>query len=159
MSSQVSDSTESKNRNVSTPAVADSAVAPPSILRTAVYFPVPDVASIGAYYRDTMGFDCLYSAGDPAEFGIYGREGATVMFRRVTGASRLCPNEAQGGTWDVFCWVRGVDALFNELAAKGAVVVYPITVQPYGTREFAIRDPLGHVWGFGEDTNQQAPLA
>jgi hypothetical protein len=35
------------------------------ILRAAAYFPVPDVALAGHYYRDTLGFRCEYSAGDP----------------------------------------------------------------------------------------------
>ena len=53
-------------------------------------------------------------------------------------------------SWDVFCWVSGLDALFRELEEKGATIVHPPVVQPYGMREFAIRDPLGRVWGFGE---------
>ena len=122
-----------------------------TILRIAVYFPVPDVATIGEYYRDILGFACQYTAGAPPEFAIYSREGATVMFRRVPDASRLRPIEAQGGTWDAFCWVHGLDALHQELAGKGATVVYAPVLQPYGTREFAVRDPLGRVWGFGED--------
>src|SRR5688572_769539 len=128
MSSQVADSTNSQIPSVATAVAAASTAAPPSILRCAVYFPVPDVASIGGYYRDVMGFVCLYSAGEPAEFAIYGREGATVMFRRVSDPSRLRPNEGQGGTWDVFCWVQRVDALFSELTAKGASIVYAPTL-------------------------------
>jgi len=133
-----------------------STTAGPTILRSAVYFPVPDVASIGAYYRSVLGFACQYAAGDPPEFAIYSREGATVMFRRVRDATRLRPIEAQGGTWDAFSWVRGLDALHRELAEKGATVVYAPVLQPYGTREFAVRDPLGHVWGFGEDGGSAA---
>jgi uncharacterized glyoxalase superfamily protein PhnB len=121
-----------------------------AITRSASYFPVPDVVSIGSYYRDVLGFRCEYSAGEPPEFAIYSRDSAAVMFRRVRDATLLRPNESQGGTWDVFCWVSGLDALYRELEQKGATIVYPPVAQPYGTREFAIRDPLGRVWGFGE---------
>ena len=121
------------------------------ILRSATYLPVPDVSKIGAYYRDVLGFRCEGSAGDPPEFAIYSRGKAAVMLRRVANAALIRPNESQGGTWDVFCWVNDADALFEELTRKGADVVYGPVVQPYGIREFAVRDPIGHVLGFGQD--------
>ena len=118
------------------------------ILRGATYFPVPDVLSAGAHYRDVLGFTCEYAAGP--EFAIYRRGGSAIMLRRVADASLLSPNERQGGTWDMFCWVSDLDALFDELVSRGATVVYPPTLQPYGMREFAVRDPNGYVLGFGE---------
>jgi uncharacterized glyoxalase superfamily protein PhnB len=72
------------------------------------------------------------------------------MLKRVADASRIHPNEAQGGTWDVFFWVANVDALYDELRARGAAIAYEPIVQPYGVKEFAARDPLGYVLGFGE---------
>jgi catechol 2,3-dioxygenase-like lactoylglutathione lyase family enzyme len=121
------------------------------IIRGAPYFPVADVAAIGAYYRDVLGFRCEYSAGDPPEFAIHSRDGSPVMFRRAPDPGRIWPNEAQGGTWDAFYWVDDVDALHGELAGKGASVVYPPVVQPYGMKEFAVRDPNGYVLGFGQE--------
>jgi uncharacterized glyoxalase superfamily protein PhnB len=120
------------------------------ILRGAPYFPVPDVSTIGTYYRDVLGFQCEYLAGDPPEFAVHSRSGSAVMFRRAPDPSLICPNEKQGGTWDVFFWVNDVQALYSELALKGAVVVYPPVVQPYGMKEFAVRDPNGYVLGFGQ---------
>jgi uncharacterized glyoxalase superfamily protein PhnB len=123
---------------------------PADIIRGAPYFPVADVSTIGAYYRDVLGFACEYSAGDPPEFAVYSRDGSPIMFRRVSDPLRISPNERQGGTWDVFFWVSDVDRLYDELAAKRAVVVYAPTVQPYGMKEFAVRDPNGYVLGFGQ---------
>jgi catechol 2,3-dioxygenase-like lactoylglutathione lyase family enzyme len=121
---------------------------PSDIIRAATYLPVRDVVATATYYRDVLGFRCEYEAGTPPEFAIYVRGAATLMLRRV--ATRVVPSEAQGGTWDVFCWVTDLDALFQELRGKDATVVYPPTLQPYGVREFAIRDCDGHVLGFGE---------
>jgi catechol 2,3-dioxygenase-like lactoylglutathione lyase family enzyme len=118
------------------------------ITRGAPYFPVPDPAAIDTYYRDVLGFRCEYAAGN--EFSIWSRGAATIMFRRVAEPSRIMPNESQGGTWDVFCWVNDVGALHDELAARGATIVYPPTVMPYGMKEFAVRDPNGYVLGFGQ---------
>ena len=91
----------------------------PVILRSATYLPVPDVSGIGAYYRDVLGFTCEYSAGDPPEFAVFKRDGCAVMFRRVPEPGLICPNDRQGGTWDVFCWVDDVDALHAEFERKG----------------------------------------
>lgn len=120
------------------------------ILRAAPYFPVTDVAALGGYYETVLGFRREYAAGDPPEFAIYSRDGAPLMFRRVSNGSAIRPVEMQGGTWDVFFWVSDVDLLFTELRGRGASVVHAPVLQPYGIREFAIRDPAGHVLGFGQ---------
>jgi len=120
------------------------------ILRGAPYFPVADVALTGDYYHDVFGFEREYAAGDPPEFAVYSRSGSPIMFRRVADATLIRPNESQGGTWDVFFWVSDVQSLYDELARRGAVTVYPLVVQPYGMKEFAVRDPNGYVLGFGQ---------
>lgn len=126
------------------------------ILRVAPYFPVPDVANTGVYYGDVLGFTCEYAAGDPPEFAVWSRNGSPLMFRRVQDATLISPNERQGGTWDVFFWVNDVDALHDELAGKGAAIVYAPVVQPYGMKEFAVRDPNGYVLGFGQEWSAAA---
>jgi catechol 2,3-dioxygenase-like lactoylglutathione lyase family enzyme len=120
------------------------------IIRGAAYFPVPDVSAAGAYYRDVLGFTCEYEAGSPPEFGVYSRSGSPLMFRRVPESTTISPNEQQNGTWDVFFWVDDVDALYAELTLTGATIVYAPVVQPYGMKEFAVRDPNGYVLGFGQ---------
>jgi catechol 2,3-dioxygenase-like lactoylglutathione lyase family enzyme len=99
------------------------------ILRGATYLLVADVAATGEYYESVLGFRREYAAGDPPEFAIYSRDGSTIMFH----------------------WVEAVDPLYEELQARGATVVYPPTVQPYGMKEFAIRDTTGYVHGFGQE--------
>lgn len=118
------------------------------LLRVAPYFPVADVAATVAHYRDTLGFQVEYLAG--SEFAIVARDGCALMFRRVPEPGRIVPIASQGGTWDAFWWISDVQALFEELLRKNAVIVYPITLQPYGMKEFAVRDPDGHVLGFGQ---------
>lgn len=121
-----------------------------SILRNAPYFPVADVEATGAYYRDVLGFRLEYSGGTPPEFAIYSRDGCAPRFRRVPDPDRIRPVETQGGTWDAFFRVRDAQALHAELESRGAEFAYPITLQPYGMREFAARDRDGHVLGFGQ---------
>jgi catechol 2,3-dioxygenase-like lactoylglutathione lyase family enzyme len=125
----------------------------PRLLRGAPYFPVTDVAAAGKYYSESLGFKLEYSAGEPPEFAVYSRSNCPVMLRRVPVGTTIQPNEAQGGTWDVFYWVEDVDGLYAELDGKGVDVVYTPINQSYGIREFAIRDPNGYVLGFGESTS------
>jgi len=121
------------------------------LLRCAPYFPVHDVDRTVGHYQRVFGFGVEYAAGEPAEFAIVSRDGLALMLRRVSREHRIVPNAEQGGAWDAFFWVKDADKLFDELCAHGADVVYPPTLQSYGTIEFAIRDVNGYVLGFGEN--------
>ena len=128
---------------------------PARLLRSAPYFPVGDVAKLAAYYEKVLGFRVEYTGGPPGAppvFVIVSHDGLPIMFRRVADASRLAPSEKQGGTWDVFFWVDDAEALYSELRARGAEIVYgPLVQTEYDMKEFAVRDPDGHVLGFGQE--------
>jgi uncharacterized glyoxalase superfamily protein PhnB len=49
----------------------------------------------------------------------------------------------------VYVVVGDPDALHARAAAAGAEIVMGLTDQPYGSREFAVRDPGGNVWSLG----------
>jgi uncharacterized glyoxalase superfamily protein PhnB len=123
---------------------------PPRLLRAAPYLLSRNVEALSAHYEGVLGFSREYTGGDPPEFVIVARDGLPVMLRRASKDARIVPNEQQGGTWDVFFWVRGARALHGEMVANGADIVYGPVVQPYGVEEFAVRDPEGYVLGFGE---------
>ncbi len=121
------------------------------LLRSAPYFPVADVEKSVLFYEKTLGFHCEYAGGRPPQFAICCRDGFAVMLRKVEKPERIVPNEKQGGTWDAFFWVSNADALYAQLQAKGAEVVYaPLVQEAYQMKEFAIRDCDGHVLGFGQ---------
>ena len=59
-----------------------------------------------------------------------------------------------GDTFDtgravLYIAVEDADAHHDRAVAAGAEVVMPLTDQPYGSREYAARDPEGNVWSFG----------
>ena len=122
-----------------------------TLYRSAPYFPVGDVEQSASYYERVLGFTREYAAGSPLQFAIMTRDGLSIMLRVVPDATRISPNEAQGGTWDAFFWTRDVRALHTELVNKGAEIVYGPILQPaYGMEEFAARDADGYVLGFGQ---------
>ncbi len=45
--------------------------------------------------------------------------------------------------------VEDPDAYYERARAAGADVATPIADQSYGSRDFTLRDPEGHLWGFG----------
>lgn len=122
-----------------------------TLTRSTPYFPVPDVDDAATHYEKVLGFHREYSAGTPPIFAILSRDGFGVMLRIVSDATRIVPNERQGGTWDAFFWTTDVLALHAELLARGADIVYgPIFQRDYAMMEFAVRDSNGYVLGFGQ---------
>jgi catechol 2,3-dioxygenase-like lactoylglutathione lyase family enzyme len=121
------------------------------LLRSAPYFPVADVERSAVHYERVLGFHREYVGGVPPQFAILSRDGLSVMLRLVPVPERISPNERQGGTWDVFFWVRDARELHAELRANGADIVYePIVQEQYQMEEFAVRDRDGYVLGFGQ---------
>ena len=59
-------------------------------------------------------------------------------------------------TQGIYVCVADVDAHHDRAAAAGATIVTPLTDQSYGSRDYAARDPEGHLWGFGT-YDMQAP--
>jgi uncharacterized glyoxalase superfamily protein PhnB len=53
------------------------------------------------------------------------------------------------GPQSVYVVVDDIDDLHDRAVAAGAEIIYPLTDQEYGSRDFAARDPSGNVWAFG----------
>lgn len=53
------------------------------------------------------------------------------------------------GPCAIYVVVDDPDAHHTRAVAAGAEVVYPLTDQDYGSRDYAVRDPEGFVWSFG----------
>jgi uncharacterized glyoxalase superfamily protein PhnB len=122
------------------------------IVRSAPYFPVPDVAAAASHYETVLGFSREYLADDPPQFAIMSRDGFAIMLRRVSSSTSIVPNERQGGTWDVFFWVNDAQSLYEELRTSGADIVYgPVIQEEYRMKELAVRDRDGYVLGFGQE--------
>jgi len=128
------------------------------LLRSAPYFPVADLEQTAVHYERVLGFHREYVGGTPPQFAILSRDGLPIMLRLAPAPEQIRPNERQGGTWDVFFWVRDARALHAELLANGADIVYgPIVQEEYQMEEFAVRDREGYVLGFGQPLAPRTP--
>lgn len=59
------------------------------------------------------------------------------------------PARAGGVTQGIYAVVPDADALWASAMEAGAEVVMAIYNTPYGSREFSVRDPEGHLWSIG----------
>lgn len=60
------------------------------------------------------------------------------------------PDEVDGfETGSAYIVVPDADAVHARAVAAGAIIVRPLQDTPYGSREFAVRDPEGHSWSVG----------
>ena len=48
-------------------------------------------------------------------------------------------------------------ALYDRIAQRNADVVRPLARTSYGAQEFAVRDPEGNLWSFGDYAGEPAP--
>ncbi len=59
------------------------------------------------------------------------------------------PDEAKGVTQSVYIAVDDVETYYERAKEAGADIVYDLTEQDYGSKDFSVRDPEGHLWHFG----------
>jgi uncharacterized glyoxalase superfamily protein PhnB len=111
---------------------------------------VEDMRAAIAYYRDVLGFELDFVAGDPP---VHARVSSGDRERGYAVRLRLVPR----GTAPPDCsydWIHvgaDIDGLFEKYRAAGVTIVSPPADQPWGLREFRIRDPDGHLHCFAAE--------
>jgi len=59
------------------------------------------------------------------------------------------PRSIGASTQALYVAVSDTDALHERAVEAGAEIIQPLTDQPYGSRDFSMRDPEGYIWCFG----------
>jgi uncharacterized glyoxalase superfamily protein PhnB len=126
--------------------------AAPQITGTAPYLRVADIGRAVDYWTRVLGFAVERVWGEPPCFAMPKRDGYIVMLAQPEPGCPPWPaRPADDESWDVYIWVRDAEALFAEFTARGAIVAYPPTIRDfYEMKEFAVRDPDGHIIAFGQ---------
>ena len=112
---------------------------PKQFVQGAPVLHVPDVAATTAFYRDVLGFTSDF--GDET-YAVVWRDNSAIHFVRDTGR----PTGVH-----LFQWVKDIDAYHREVIGRGVDVAAELTDQPYGIREFGVRDINGVDIVFGQD--------
>lgn len=106
---------------------------------------VADYPRARAFWTDTLGFTVGEEGGDPARFGIFHRDQATVFLDAWHGA-----DPGPFGGWRAYFHTPDIDALAQVLVSAGATPRGPED-KVYGMREIEIEDPEGNTLCFGQD--------
>jgi hypothetical protein len=117
---------------------------PPAFLSIAPRFVVHDMEQALAFYRQ-LGFQTTY--GDE-HFAVLERDGVNLHLNCYADAPKR----------HAVCWigVTNVDALYQHYAPTNAVCS-PLKTQPWGFREFMVRDPFGNGILFAEHIPEEEP--
>ena len=106
---------------------------------------VKDMQTALAYYRDKLGFAVTFSWEEPPCYVCLHLGEAVIhlnSYQPPAAASVVC----------IFC--KGVDALHDDFAARGAAIARGLTSHSYGMRDFIVADPDGHQLIFGQGTSE-----
>lgn len=121
----------------------------------APYFIVGDVVASANHYRDVLGFEYERFWGDPPASCMVRRAGIIIMLSQVEPSVPPQPNsriDPEGQAWDAYIWVSDADALHAEFQQRGANIARAVCDQPYGCRDFDVRDLDGYLLCFGHPT-------
>lgn len=115
----------------------------PMMVGAATVFVVADIAKSTEHYRDVLGFAITFEYGNPTYYVCLCQDEVALHLLSASQTDRLPGNGA------VCVFVRDVDAVHAELAARGARIVKPPQNYDYGMRDFDLIDPDGNQLTFG----------
>jgi uncharacterized glyoxalase superfamily protein PhnB len=92
-----------------------------------------------AFYRDVLGF--TWDFGDDT-YAVVWRDNSAIHFVK---------DDTSPTGIHLFQWVKDVDAYYKEIVDRGTNLAQEPTNQPYGIREFGLRDLNGVGIVFGQD--------
>jgi catechol 2,3-dioxygenase-like lactoylglutathione lyase family enzyme len=106
-----------------------------------VGFGVRDLDAALDFYTTKLGFHITFRNG--AVFATVARDGIEISL----GLDRTGNKVGRGS-----CYLKleGIEALHEELIAKGVSMSHPLKTESYGMKEFMITDPDGNTLNFGQ---------
>ena len=113
--------------------------------------PVRSVENSVDFYIETLGFEQRFLSEDKS-FAIVAHGDAAIHFIKTDDDDAL---RATANNISIYLWVRQIDSLYDQLKPKLDLLpesrLRPPFNQPYGMREFHVKDPDGCLLFFGED--------
>nr|CEL21020.1 putative lyase [Kibdelosporangium sp. MJ126-NF4]CTQ95466.1 putative lyase [Kibdelosporangium sp. MJ126-NF4] len=121
------------------------------------YLPHDDPDKALAFYRDILGFEVRMDVGYNGmrwiTVGPEGQPDTAIVLHPPAVDPGITEDErrtivemmAKGTYGGINLAAKDLDALFERLQASGADIVQEPIDQPYGVRDFALRDPAGNL--------------
>lgn len=108
---------------------------------------VADVVRSQKFYCEKLGFESHGVWGDGPDFAIVQRGRVTIALDRSRAEGPIPANQY----WAAYIYVENADDLCEEYRRKGVEIVRGPEDMFYGSRDFDVRDPDGHLLAFGHD--------
>ena len=107
---------------------------------------VTDLARSIAYY-ERLGF----TFGEPWDgfYAIGVRDGLELHLKEAPRSVAERRHRREEDHLDAAAGVDGIDALYEECVANGAMIRKPLAATEWGTEDFYIEDPDGNIISFG----------
>jgi uncharacterized glyoxalase superfamily protein PhnB len=119
----------------------------------ATLFVVKDMLRSVEHYRDALGFRTEFTHGEPTFYAGVERDGVVIHLQAGDHTRRLPGHGA------VNIFVTDVDALYQELKSRGAIILSEPKDYPYGMRDFDVNDLDGNQLCFGMESKRQPTSA
>ena len=119
-----------------------------SIIAAAPQFLVEKLDESLAFYEKRLGFAC-----DFVYEGFYAsvsRDRAVIHLKCAPKLDAERAHRRSQEHLDAFLAVSGVEELHAELEGRGAHITRALEQTPWGTRDFYVEDPDGHILCFSE---------
>jgi len=109
---------------------------------------VTDFARALAFYRDVLGFDVVYTYGEPPFYGMVQCGQAQLNLRHVDASPWRGEVRTHDDLLAAGIPVDDIAALYGEMQEREVPIHQPLTTQPWGLRDFIVADPDGNRIGF-----------
>ena len=113
---------------------------------------VEDIRAASAFYVDKLGFELIFSYGEPPFYAQVGRDGARLNLRCVHGPV-FAPGfrASNDDPLAAMITVEGIEGLFSLYDAAEVDLHQRLRREPWGARTFIVRDPDGNLICFAGD--------
>jgi len=108
--------------------------------RSATHLPVINLRETLDYYRDTLGFYEEWTEGK-TDGGIR-RDEMRMLFGEDASYARKINSD--GAYFNLLWFVDNIDEIYSEFQKRSIEIISPLTVYPYGLREFSFIDINGY---------------
>jgi catechol 2,3-dioxygenase-like lactoylglutathione lyase family enzyme len=124
----------------------------PTLLSAEPQVYVEDLGVASAFYVDKLGFELIFSYGEPPFYAQVGRDGARLNLRCIRGPVFAAGFRASNDdSLAAIVTVDGIEGLFSSYDAAEVELHQRLRRESWGARTFIVRDPDGNLICFAGD--------
>jgi uncharacterized glyoxalase superfamily protein PhnB len=121
----------------------------PKILQNHYVLAVHDLKKSSGFFVDYLGFEVV---NEPPGWVFVQKDDCMIMLGE-------CPDDASPGelgchSYFAYLRVDDADGYYEDLKARGAETLSPISDKPWGMREFTLKTPEGHRLTVGQSIGE-----